>query len=240
MHLPQGMAYGNWDFPCPTIEDLAFEIELRGNTDPMPGRYYQLYDGHIGGVGSYFGLQTNLFRPGHGWQGQGMIFSRWRTRSPADARVAANGWIESAGHEGDFVGVRAKVPFSAGKFRCQLKVSDQDPAGVWYELTINDLQTGRSFSAGCLRFPEAKINSGGGTWTEVYFGARHEADIPETELQVVSITANNATLRPTQCRVCYQQNFAHSNAFVDDGVLVLRSGGKVSRVHLANRYQLKR
>lgn len=239
MQLPQGMAYGNWDFSNPTLEDLAFEIELCGNTDPMPGRYFQLYDGHIAGVGSYFGLQTNLFQPGCGWRGQGLIFSRWGTRNSTDARVAANGWIENAGHEGDFVGVRATVPLAAGKYRCQLKANEHDSTGVWYEFTIKDHQTGREFSAGSLRFPEAKINSGGGTWTEVYSGVANETEIPETELRIISIMANNMTLRLKQCRVRYQEHFSHSDAFVENGVLVLRSGGNISRAHSASCYPIK-
>lgn len=238
MQLPQAMAYGNWDFPSTTLKDLAIEIEICGNTDPMSGRYFQLYDGHIGGAGSYFGLQTNLLQPGFGWKGHGLIFSRWGTRNSSDARAASNGWIENAGHEGGFVGVRATVPLHAGKYCCRLVAIGSDSNGVWYEFTVKEHQTGTEFSAGSLRFPKAQINSGGGSWTEVYHGTSQESDVPETELRIHSITANNMALRPTQCRVCYPPHFAHSDAFVENGVLVLRSGGIVSRVHSAACYSI--
>lgn len=237
MQLPQGMAYGNWDFPASTLRDLTFEIEIRGNVDRRPGRFLQLYDGHIAGVGSYFGLQTDVFKPGHGGQGCGLIFSRWKSRDPSDARVVPNGWIENAGHEGDFVGVRALVPWSVGRYRCTLSVMDKDSSGVWYEFALTDHTTHQEYSAGCLRFPAPQISSGGGTWTEVYSTAKTGSEVPETELRVLSLAANGMTLRPTKCRVCYQ-NFPDSDAHVDNGVLILRSGRDIKRVHEARHYKL--
>ena len=106
MNLPKGMAYGNWEFPLPKLHDLTLEIEIRGNVERRPGRYLQLYDGDIAGIGSYFGLQTDVAKPGYGGQGHGLLFTRWKTRDSSNARVAPNGWIENSGHEDDFVGVR--------------------------------------------------------------------------------------------------------------------------------------
>jgi len=237
MQLPKGMAYGNWDFPSPALRDLRFEIDIRGNVDRRPGRYLQLYDGSISGIGCYFGLQTDVSKPGYGGQGHGLLFSRWGTRNSSDARVAPNGWFENAGYEDDFVGVRALMPWSTGEYRCTLAVVDEDSSGVWYEFAVTDHNTGQTYSAGSLRFPAAQINSGGGTWTEVYSSAQSERDVPETELRVLSISANNMTLSPTKCRVCYQ-DFSRSDAFVDDGTLILRSGGKVVRMHAAKRYDM--
>ena len=237
MQLPKGMAYGNWDFPLPTLRDLTLEIVIRGNVDRLPGRYLQLYDGGIAGTGCYFGLQTDVIKPGYGGQGHGILFSRWKTRNSSDARVAPNGWIENAGHEDDFVGVRALMPWSTGEYRCTLAVVDDDASGVWYEFAVTDYNTNQTYSAGSLRFPTAQINSGGGTWTEVYSSAHSERDVPETELRVLSISANEMTLRPKKCRVCYQE-FSRSDAFVDDGTLILRSGGDVVRMHEAKHYDM--
>ena len=237
MQLPQGMAYGNWDFPESTLRDLTFEIEICGNVERHPGRYLQLYDGQIAGIGSYFGLQTDVFKLGHGGLGHGLIFSRWKSRDPSDSRAAPNGWIESAGHEGDFVGVRALVPWSVGQYRCQLFVVDTDSSGVWYEFSLTDHKTDQTYSAGCLRFPAPQINSGGGTWTEVYSVARTESEVPETELRVLSLAANGMTLRPTKCCVGYQK-FSNSDAYVDKGVLILRSGRDVKRIHKATHYAI--
>ncbi len=237
MQLPKGMVYGNWDFPLPKLRDLTIDIEIRGNVELHPGRYLQLYDGRIAGVGCYFGLQTDVAKAGYGGQGHGLLFSRWETRDSSNARVAPYGWIENSGREDNFVGVRALVPWSTGQYRCTLLVVDDDADGVWYEFAVADHTTHQTFSAGSLRFPTADINSGGGTWTEVYSHAQSEEDVPETELRVLSISANSMNVRPVRCRVCYQE-FSKSDAFVDGSALILRSGGNVVRIHEAKHYDM--
>ena len=238
MQLPKGIAYGNWDFLSPSLFNLRFEIDIRGNVDRQPGRYLQPYDACIAGIGCYFGLQTDVFKAGHGCQGHGLLFSRWKTRDLSDARFAPNGWIESAGYEDDFVSVRALMPWSTGRYLCSLAVVDDGGNGIWYEFIVMDHNTSQTCSAGSLRFPAAQINSGGGTWTEVYSFAKNEEEVPETELRVISIAANDMTVRPTKCRVSYQ-DFSRSDAFVDNGTLVLRSGGNVVRKHEAQHYNLE-
>src|SRR4051812_45827615 len=116
--MPQGMAYGWWHFPEPLIQDLTFDIEIVAGDERCPGRYYQLYQGQIGGQGVYFGFQTDLLRPGLGWQGKGLLFSRWGTRDIKDGEPAPGGWLESAGHEGDFVGVRSLFDWGTGAYGC--------------------------------------------------------------------------------------------------------------------------
>lgn len=64
--LPQGMIYCWWHFGQPLLDDLVFEIEFAAGGERTPGRYYQLYQGNIGGVGMYLEFQTDLFRPGPG------------------------------------------------------------------------------------------------------------------------------------------------------------------------------
>ena len=88
-----------------------------------------------------------------------------------------------------------------------------------------------------MRFPAAEINCGGGTWTEVYSYAQSEEDVPETELRVLSISANDMQLSPSKCRVSYQE-FSKSDAFVDNGKLILRSGWNVERIHEAKHYDI--
>ncbi len=237
MKLPKGMAYGNWDFTSPTLNDLTLEIEICGNTERRPGRYFQLYDGGISGVACYLGLQTDIAKPGSGLQRHGILFSRWKTRDSSNARVAPHGWIENSGHEDDFIGVRALMPWSTGRYRCTLKVIDNDAHGVWYEFAVTSHQTNETFSAGSLRFSTAEINSGGGTWTEVYSYAQSEEEVPETELRVLSILANDMKLSPIKCRVCYRE-FSKSDAFVDHGKLILRSGWNVERIHEAKHYDI--
>jgi hypothetical protein len=232
------MVYGNWDFQLPKLRDLTIDIEIRGNVQQHPGRYMQLYDGNISGIGCYFGFQTDFIKPGYGGQGHGLIFSRWKTRDSSFARVSPNGWIENSGHEDDFIGVRSLMPWSTGLYRCKLLVVDDDLDGVWYEFTVTDPTTNQTYSAGALRFPTAEINSGGGTWMEVYSHAHREEDVPETELQVLSISANHMSVYPLRCSTSYNQEFSKSDAFVDGSTLILRSGVNVVRMHEAKHYEI--
>jgi len=236
VQLPQGMAYGWWHFDVPSVRDLSFRIQIAGDTNRLPGRYLQLYQGKIAGVGFYLGFQTDTLRPDIGWQGHGLIFSRWGSRDSGDARIGQGGWIENAGHEGGFVGVRATFAWFPGEYRCDLRPSENDSFGVWYEFTVKHAE--KTVSAGSLRFPTSKIESGGGSWTEVYSAARNETEVPLTELRIIQLAGNDGTVRPIRCDTTYNDRFASSDAFFDGGSLVLRSGGTTRRKHEPRQYAL--
>ena len=238
MQLPQGMAYGWWHFAELSLRDLTFRVQIDGDTNRSPGRYLQLYQGKIGSVGFYLGFQTDVHRPQYGWQGHGLVFSRWDTRDSNDARVATNGWIENAGHEGNFVGVRVCYLWSSGEYDCALVPVDTDSCGTWYEFMVTSKNTDEKISAGCLRFTKSEIMSGGGSWTEVYSAAICESDIPFTEMRIVDIAGNNGSIRPIRCDTTYNQIFGMSDAFVSEGTLFLRSGGGIKRTHEPNQYIL--
>ena len=169
--LPSGLAYAWWNFGQAEFEDFQIDLTLHNDVDDRPGLYLQVYQGQIGDVGFYLGLQTDVYRPKQGGQGKGLIFSRWKMRREADARPVSGGWIESSGHEGDFVGIRRKYAWGKGKYRLRLTALDEDDQGVWYGFFILDYGTNQEDYAGSLRFPPTKgqrprIKDGGGTWLE--------------------------------------------------------------------------
>jgi hypothetical protein len=240
--VPQGMAYGWWHFAFPFIDDLMFDVELLSGDEQTPGRYYQLYQGQISGVGAYFGFQTNLWLPDMGWQGKGLLFSRWGSRNDDDASAAEGGWVENAGHEGDFVGVRSKFDWRLGHYRCWLLPTSKETGAKWYEFRVLCLDDGREASAGNLRFPsrsgqEGLIHSGGGSWTEVYSHASFAEDVPLSHMVIHGITANDGTARPIRCDTTYNSKFPYADAFVSkDGALNLISGQGVSKAHPSQSY----
>jgi hypothetical protein len=240
MQLPQGMAYGWWRFPVPFVRDLSFRIQIDGNINRLPGRYLQLYQGTIAGVDFYFGFQTDVFRPGLGDQGHGLIFSRWGTRSSSDARVVQNGWIENAGHEGDFVGVRAAYVWSRSEYLCKLAPVEKDELGFWYEFKVENVGTNEKVSAGCLRFPSSEIESGGGSWTEVYSGVSSEDEVPITEMRILQISGNDGAVYPDLCETTYNKQFTSADASVENGSLILRSGIGIKRSHEPKKYVINR
>ena len=117
------------------------------------GLYLMLAHSRIAGTGFYFGLQTDVYRPGVGGIGKGVIFSRWETRDLSNARLASNGFAQSSGHEGDFIGVRRPYAWSAGTYRARLTRYDSDSQGDWFGLWITDTTRERTTWIGALRFP---------------------------------------------------------------------------------------
>src|SRR5437899_508600 len=115
--LPGGLTYIWWRFDKAEFEDFQIDITIHNDIGTRPGLYFQMYQGQIGDVGFYFGLQTDVFRPGMGGQGKGLLFSRWKTRELSETRPASDGWAESAGYEGDFVGIRKKYTWTNHRYR---------------------------------------------------------------------------------------------------------------------------
>jgi len=242
------MVYGWWHFQQEVVSDLVFEIEIPAGDERVPGRYFQLYQGKIAGIGFYLGLQTDLAKPGCGGMGKGLLFSRWNTRNDADARVALGGWIENAGHEGDFIGVRIGYGWQAGtRYECILRPED-DPMGRWYEFVIKPKAGGQEVSCGALHYPWDKVRgrpsiySGGGSWLEAYRiggGVIKPEEVPETYCIIHSLTANSGGICPIRCDVNYSDTFPPADAFVDSSkALHLRAGRGVVRQHPAQSYTL--
>lgn len=242
INMPQGMAYGWWYFPQPLLHDLTFEVEFVSGDERSPGRYYQLYQRQIGGCGMYFGFQTDIMRPGVGWQGKGLLFSRWGTRRSEDAASVIGGWVENAGHEGDFVGVRSLFDWKIGRYCCWLSPCREEAAATWYEFRVRQLSDGQEATAGSLRFPHVNgqrplIHSGGVSWTEVYHGASSAEDVPTTQFDVRRVRADSNSLAPIRCDTSYNQSYPCADVEVTiEGVLCLRSGRGVSQIHPPRQY----
>lgn len=238
------MVYGWWHFSKPALADLAFSVEILAGDERFPGRYFQLYQGHIGPIGFYLGFQSNLARPGRGSQGKGLIFSRWSTRDDADARAPSGGWVENAGHEGDFIGVRVGYDWQLRtRYECFLRPVGDDPIGRWYEFTVRQAGGTHEVSCGALRFPVVNgsaplIQSGGGSWTEAYGGTGREEDVPETHFVIHEIASDSGACRPHHCDTAYS-TFQSADGFLDNAkALHLRSGRGVVRHHAAGQYLL--
>ena len=246
--LPQGMGYGNWDFGRPTIESLEFDIEIVSGDEQKPGRYFQLYDGNVGRVGKYFGFQSDLFYPGRGWIGKGLLYSRWGSNNLADARVAPNGYIENDPVKEDgFIGVRIPFDWTLGRYTCWFRPIEDDGVGRWYEFRIRRRSDGMESSPGSLRFPNRDgkpplINNGCGTWTEAYGHpqfAPHDEDVPTTVLVVQSVVADGGRVRPLRCKTEYNPNFPAADAFIDQQKkLTIASGKGVTLTHSAGVFSV--
>ena len=199
---PEHMAYVYWSWAGAAdgegkevtgFQELATEftihndVTLRGNH----GLYLMLAYGSINGQDYYFGLQTDVHSPEPPFRrGKGLIFSRWGTRDLADARHSKEeGWTESSGHEGDFIGVRRSYGWGAGDYRVTLE-PDGEPGkdGVWMGLWITDLETGDTTWAGSLKFPSADgpaiISPASYSTVEIYGRRIRPIEIPQWHVSI--------------------------------------------------------
>ena len=166
------------------VTDFTIHNDV-GDWSDKHGYYLILCSNAISEVGFYFGLQTDANR-----RGKALIFSRWETRDLANARYSeADGWTESAGHEGNFIGVRRSYDWSAGNYRVLIAPDGLESDGEWFGLWITDLDADETTWIGSLKFPmvdgAARINPYSIATIELYGVSRiRPIDIPDWHISV--------------------------------------------------------
>lgn len=195
---PEHMAYLWWDWGQDRdiagdgregIRELTIDFTVHndpGDFSDIHGLYLMLCYCFIGDVDFYFGLQTDVKDHPEDVGGKSFIFSRWETRDLANARVAdsEDGWAVSAGHEGDFIGVRRAYNWGAGEYRVTFAPDGADADGEWFGVWITDKATYETTWIGSLKFPykngRAAIRPSVYTNMEIYGGTSIQASrIPE-------------------------------------------------------------
>ena len=163
------------------------DVTLRGDH----GLYLMLAYGSLNGQDYYFGLQTDVYSPEPPFRrGKGLLFSRWGTRDLANARYSKeDGWTQSSGHEGDFIGVRRSYAWDSGDYRVTLAPDEEpDKDGAWIGLWITDLDTGDSTWIGSLKFPaadgSATISPASYSTIEIYGSRIRPIDIPQWHVSI--------------------------------------------------------
>ena len=191
---PEHLSLLWWEWPAETdgfremvIDfEIANDVELTGSN----GLYAMLAYSSISEVDFYLGLQTDVHAPeAPKNRGKGLIFSRWLTRDLADARFDENeGWTQSAGHEGDFIGVRRSYDWGAGKYRIRLAPDGLDSDGEWFGLWITDKADGEETWIGSLKFPllegRAVIEPSSYSTIEIYGDRIKPIDIPTWHVSI--------------------------------------------------------
>ncbi len=241
---PEHMVYVWWEWSSDegAFESLDMDFTIHNDIVGFSGRhglYLMLGFGHIAGVPFYFGLQTDVDDPASGSRGKGLIFSRWETRDLDNARVAdpVEGWTQSSGHEGDFIGVRRAYEWGAGDYRVRIAPDGSDASGRWFGMWITDKSTGETTWGGSLRFPyengKAAISSPLYTTMEIYGGAPiRPIDIPEWHLSIARPSGDSVkSTRGVTGFQAFSSHILNSDARYDptEDVLHLRAGGLTQR-----------
>ena len=133
---PEHMAYLWWGWSRALQKRGFSEMELAftihddvGDFSKANGLYLMLSYGWVSDNAFYLGLQSNT-HPGTTpvvRRGKAVIFSRWGTRDLEWARWPEDdGWAESSGHEGDFIGVRRFYDWGPGDYVVRLAPDGAD------------------------------------------------------------------------------------------------------------------
>ena len=148
---PMAPVYMNWRWKSdqPHFREFITDFTIHndvGDWSDLHGYYLILIHNHISDVSFYFGLQTNVRAqdPPY-WRGKGVVFSRWGTRDLENAKFSeTDGWAQSAGHEGDFIGVRRSHDWGMGDYRVRIAPDGLETDGEWFSLWITDLGIGET------------------------------------------------------------------------------------------------
>ena len=241
---PEHMVYVWWEWSSDEGEFESLDIDFTIHNDIVGfsgrhGLYLMLGFGHIAGIPFYFGLQTDVDDPASGSRGKGLIFSRWETRDLDNAGIAdpVEGWTQSSGHEGDFIGVRRSYDWGAGDYRVRIAPDGSDESGRWFGMWITDKSTGETVWGGSLRFPyengKATISSPLYTTMEIYGGAPiRPIDIPEWHVSIARPLGDSVkSTRGVTGFQAFSSHILNSDARYDptEEVLHLRAGGLTQR-----------
>ena len=187
---PEHMVYiwWHWAQRDRKLHEVVFDFTIHsdpGNFSERNGLYLMVCSGDVGEHGFYFGLQTDVYDPNRrSGRGKGLIFSRWGERDLAWARPAEGGWMQSSGHEGDFIGVRAAYEWGIGDYRMWIAPDGADEDGEWYGVWLTDYTADTTVWAGSLKFPydnigKTAITASVYTTLEIYGSPIRPIDIPE-------------------------------------------------------------
>ena len=190
--MPNGIHYAYQHFNKNTFESVKHTFTIHQEPSHHGKLYLQVYQGIINDtIGFYYGIQTDVYssEPPY-WRGKGLIFSRWKTRDTNNYATTEGGWGQSAGYEGDFIGVRNSYNWGVGTYEIELKKDSVDPVGDWYSLKIKNVLEAEQTHIGSIRFENSSlstgIKSGGIIWTELYSNAS-DGSIPDWHVSVEDI-----------------------------------------------------
>ena len=264
LQLPAHAVYTRWQWRH-RLSSVSFDLSIHRDPGTAVGEYLSPFNGDIDGAQIYFGIQTDVFKPGRtepGWNtgrgiGKGLLFSTWWSFDAADTRIADDGYIQLGTHEGRFVGVRRPYEWAVGDYRVELARGEADAVGDWFDLTIQPIAaraeggplrpdpTGDVCWIGAMRFKRsdpavpATLSAEGTTFLEVYGGAETFAEIAPWWCDLQGYGDGERPERATASYPAYPhgQDVPNADTWYDAqrDRVHLRFGGKTVRRHGPDR-----
>jgi hypothetical protein len=211
--MPWGLATIWWDFPPETgaFRSLSLDMDVEGEEIGERRLYFAVIGAEeIDGAPLYAGLQSGGTlengRPGHI-----AVFSRWNERSRDAMRLAPGSYGQSAGYEGDFIGVRHPVPWHQGRYRVSLIAEPPETADPrpWVRMEVLELASGVSWQVGALRFPggpEAHLGRSLATFIEAFGPPISWESLPHITLRFGNLRINDHPVALTCGLAVYRED----------------------------------
>lgn len=165
--LPWHLADVWWTFPkdFEGFESIKVDFEVIGSIDQSVNLYIAPVglgclngDKFYGGIQTHTGGMKSKDNPIHVNHGSGGIFSRWSSDgNPISLDYAKgdnNTYYDSAGYEGEFVGVRTEFSWAEGKYTFIIKREEkvEQEQAYWFGAYLVDKSNGSTYYYGSLKF----------------------------------------------------------------------------------------
>ena len=238
--MPWGLVNIWWDLPPqPVFRSLEISVDI---ADAVP-EDTRLYIAPVGlawlnDTPFYGGLLCGAPLP-DGGRGRIALFSRWHERRLDHVREAPGGFSQSAGYEGDFIGVRQKVPWRRGRYRIAFRDVGRDGQGRgrWIAQTVRDEATGEGWSTGALCFPgeSLRLRPHMAAFVEMFGAPIRPREIPRLRVRFGDLSINGAAVALRRATARYRMQtppFAEAQA-EGTGAVAVETGRRFRRAHLA-------
>jgi hypothetical protein len=230
-----------WDLGKETpFESLSIDVTISDDVPDTVNLYIAPIGlAHLSKTPFYGGIQTNADgytkkNPKLRGIGPGFLFSAWGERSHDAIRPADGGFLQSSGHEGDFVSARRPYVWKKGKYTYRLVRMDQETiAGkphTWVGGFVYSHEKDENVFIGALRFKGEKLMLDGkiANFVEVYGRRRPVADIPKLTVTFAAPIINGVAAKPISAEAIYPKGVPdYADTTEKDGALVVTVGQPV-------------
>ena len=230
-----------WDFGEDTpFQSFSFDITI---SDPVPPetRLYlaPIGLGHLSGTAFYGGIQTQLDGNTRSDKqlrklGPGFLMSMWGERSVDAIRPSMGGYLQSSGHEGDFISVRRPYVWDQGVYTYRLTRMDEEQIDgkphTWVGAFVYSHQKDEHVFLGALRFPgkDLILDRKIANFVEIYGQRRPVSEIPKLTVTFGNPVLNGKPVDPKAIDAVYPQGVPDfAEAKLRDGAVVVTVGTPV-------------
>jgi len=153
--------------------------------------------------------------------GPGLLMSMWGQRSLDAIRPSDGGYLQSSGHEGDFVSVRRPYQWSKGKYTYRVVRMDREEVQgkpfTWIGAFCYSHAKNENIFVGALRFPGERLTLDRkiASFVEIYGQLRPVTDIPKLTVTFDNLRVNGMPVEKLSATAVYPKDvpdFAQAEA----------------------------